>query len=193
MGCAPAPRAPGCGNANVDFAMGIEGTQIAKDAASIILLDDNFTCIVVVAKWRRNVFDSMQRFGQAVASGCPGLTPLDLRHSSQISGIRVQALASSCPGLTSLNPRCCSQISDIRVQVLASGCPGHASLDLRYGSQASDIGVHALAIGCPGLFLVAMAILFRCNPMQQRLNTLTLYMITGQVSSCSKPWAQPMG
>ena len=41
MGCAPAPRAPGCGNANVDFAMGIEGTQIAKDAASIILLDDN--------------------------------------------------------------------------------------------------------------------------------------------------------
>ena len=154
MRCAPAPRAPGCGNANVDFAMGIEGTQIAKDAASIILLDDNFTCIVVVAKWRRNVFDSMQRFGQAVASGCPGLTPLDLRHSSQISGIRVQALASSCPGLTSLNPRCCSQISDIRVQVLASGCPGHASLDLRYYSQASDIGMHALASGCPGLALL---------------------------------------
>ena len=67
MGCAPAPRAPGCGNANVDFAMGIEGTQIAKDAASIILLDDNFTCIVVVAKWRRNVFDSMQKFLQVPA------------------------------------------------------------------------------------------------------------------------------
>ncbi len=44
--------------------MGIEGTQIAKDAENIILLDDNFTCSVVVAKWRRNVFDSMQKFLQ---------------------------------------------------------------------------------------------------------------------------------
>ena len=33
----------------MDFAMGIEGTQIAKDAANIILLDNNFTCIVFVA------------------------------------------------------------------------------------------------------------------------------------------------
>ena len=48
----------------MDFAMNIEGTQIAKDAANIILLNDNLTCIVVVAKWRRNVFDSMQGFPQ---------------------------------------------------------------------------------------------------------------------------------
>ena len=48
----------------MDFAMGIENTQIAKDDANIILLNDNLTCIVVVAKWRRNVFDSMQGFPQ---------------------------------------------------------------------------------------------------------------------------------
>mmetsp|Transcript_20962 Transcript_20962/g.54519 ORF Transcript_20962/g.54519 Transcript_20962/m.54519 type:complete len:459 (-) Transcript_20962:350-1726(-) len=51
-------------NADVGFAMGIAGTQIAKDAANIILLDDNFASIVVAAKWGRNVFDSIQKFLQ---------------------------------------------------------------------------------------------------------------------------------
>ena len=45
----------------VGFAVGSEGTQIAKDTASIILLDVNLTCIVVGAKQRRNVFNGMQR------------------------------------------------------------------------------------------------------------------------------------
>ena len=47
-------------NADVGSAMGLEGTQMAKEAANITPLDDNFTCIIVVAKWRRNVFVSMQ-------------------------------------------------------------------------------------------------------------------------------------
>jgi Ca2+ transporting ATPase len=44
--------------------MGISGTQIAKDAANIILLDDNFASIVVAAKWGRNVYDSISKFLQ---------------------------------------------------------------------------------------------------------------------------------
>merc|ERR1719424_237578 len=56
---APALRA-----ATVGFAMGIAGTQIAKDAANIILLDDNFASIVVAAKWGRNVYDSISKFLQ---------------------------------------------------------------------------------------------------------------------------------
>merc|ERR1712232_73208 len=43
---------------------GIAGTQIAKDAADIILLDDNFASIVTAAKWGRNVYDSIQKFLQ---------------------------------------------------------------------------------------------------------------------------------
>ena len=42
--------------------MGISGTQIAKDAADIILLDDNFASIVTAAKWGRNVYTSIQKF-----------------------------------------------------------------------------------------------------------------------------------
>merc|ERR1719424_2248864 len=56
---APALRA-----ATVGFAMGIAGTQIAKDAANIILLDDNFASIVTAAKWGRNVYDCIQKFLQ---------------------------------------------------------------------------------------------------------------------------------
>jgi Ca2+ transporting ATPase len=44
--------------------MGVAGTQIAKDAADIILLDDNFASIVTAAKWGRNVYTSIQKFLQ---------------------------------------------------------------------------------------------------------------------------------
>merc|ERR1719498_1684821 len=56
--------APALKRADVGFAMGISGTQIAKDAANIILLDDNFASIVVAAKWGRNVYDSISKFLQ---------------------------------------------------------------------------------------------------------------------------------
>uniref|UniRef100_A0A7S1RA09 Cation-transporting P-type ATPase C-terminal domain-containing protein n=1 Tax=Alexandrium catenella TaxID=2925 RepID=A0A7S1RA09_ALECA len=56
--------APALKAADVGFAMGISGTQIAKDAANIILLDDNFASIVTAAHWGRNVFDSIQKFLQ---------------------------------------------------------------------------------------------------------------------------------
>jgi len=56
--------APALKRADVGFAMGISGTQIAKDAADIILLDDNFSSIVTAAKWGRNVYDSICKFLQ---------------------------------------------------------------------------------------------------------------------------------
>jgi Ca2+ transporting ATPase len=56
--------APALKAATVGFAMGQAGTQIAKDAANIILLDDNFASIVTAAKWGRNVYDCIQKFLQ---------------------------------------------------------------------------------------------------------------------------------
>ena len=44
--------------------MGISGTQIAKDAADIILIDDNFASIVTASKWGRNVYTSIQKILQ---------------------------------------------------------------------------------------------------------------------------------
>merc|ERR1719506_2106823 len=56
--------APALKAATVGFAMGIAGTQIAKDAANIILINDNFASIVTAAKWGRNVYDCIQKFLQ---------------------------------------------------------------------------------------------------------------------------------
>lgn len=56
--------APALKKADVGFSMGITGTDIAKGASDIILLDDNFTSIVVALKYGRNVYDSVRKFLQ---------------------------------------------------------------------------------------------------------------------------------
>jgi hypothetical protein len=56
--------APALKAADVGFAMGKEGTMIAKQAANIILQDDNFTAIVKSCMWGRNVYDSISKFLQ---------------------------------------------------------------------------------------------------------------------------------
>lgn len=50
--------------ADVGFAMGIAGTDVAKEASDIILTDDNFTSIVKAVMWGRNVYDSITKFIQ---------------------------------------------------------------------------------------------------------------------------------
>ena len=56
--------APALKKTNVGFAMGIDGTEVAKEASGIILLDDNFSSIVTAMKWGRNIFDSIRKFLQ---------------------------------------------------------------------------------------------------------------------------------
>ncbi|EQK99641.1 ATPase, P-type, calcium-transporting, PMCA-type [Ophiocordyceps sinensis CO18] len=50
--------------ADVGLAMGIQGTEVAKEAASIILLDDNFASIVKALSWGRTVNDAVKKFCQ---------------------------------------------------------------------------------------------------------------------------------
>ncbi|CAG0924145.1 unnamed protein product [Notodromas monacha] len=56
--------APALKMADVGFAMGITGTDVAKEASDIILMDDNFTSIVKAVMWGRTVFDNICKFLQ---------------------------------------------------------------------------------------------------------------------------------
>ena len=55
--------APALKRADVGFAMN-SGTDVAKEAADIILLDDNFASIVESVKWWRNIYDNIRKFLQ---------------------------------------------------------------------------------------------------------------------------------
>ena len=56
--------APALKKADVGFSMGIAGTEVAKEASDIILLDDNFSTIVNAIMWGRNIYASVRKFLQ---------------------------------------------------------------------------------------------------------------------------------
>ncbi|XP_047320075.1 calcium-transporting ATPase 4, plasma membrane-type-like [Impatiens glandulifera] len=56
--------APALHESNIGLAMGIAGTEVAKENADVIILDDNFKTIVNVAKWGRAVYINIQKFVQ---------------------------------------------------------------------------------------------------------------------------------
>ncbi|KAI3900110.1 hypothetical protein MKW98_001010 [Papaver atlanticum] len=56
--------APALKEADIGLAMGIQGTEVAKESADIIILDDNFASVVKVVRWGRSVYANIQKFIQ---------------------------------------------------------------------------------------------------------------------------------
>ncbi|KAM3686014.1 hypothetical protein ACB098_11G167500 [Castanea mollissima] len=86
--------APALHEADIGLAMGIAGTEVAKENADVIVMDDNFSTIVNVARWGRSVYINIQKFVQfqltvnvvalmlnficACVSGSPPLTTVQM-------------------------------------------------------------------------------------------------------------------
>lgn len=56
--------APALHESDIGLAMGIAGTEVAKENADVIIMDDNFATIVNVARWGRSVYINIQKFVQ---------------------------------------------------------------------------------------------------------------------------------
>jgi Ca2+-transporting ATPase len=54
--------APALKHADVGLAMGIAGTEVAREASDIILLDDSFATITSAVWWGRSLYENIQRF-----------------------------------------------------------------------------------------------------------------------------------
>ncbi|TDL19883.1 calcium-translocating P-type ATPase [Rickenella mellea] len=84
---------PALKTAHVGFSMGIAGTEVAKEASDIILMDDNFASIVKAIMWGRCVNDAVRKFLQFQIS--VNITAVIVTFVTAVSSAQEQSVLSA--------------------------------------------------------------------------------------------------
>ncbi|KAI0636062.1 calcium-translocating P-type ATPase [Trametes polyzona] len=84
---------PALKTADVGFSMGIAGTEVAKEASDIILMDDNFASIVKAIMWGRCVNDAVRKFLQFQIS--VNITAVIITFVSAVASVEEESVLSA--------------------------------------------------------------------------------------------------
>ena len=88
---------PALKSSHIGFSMGVTGTEIAKEASDIVLLDDNFASLVRAVAWGRAIYQGIQRFitfQLSVNISAVTITFITAIYSGILNGIPLAALTT---------------------------------------------------------------------------------------------------
>ena len=153
--------------ADVGFAMGIAGTEVAKEASDIILMDDNFASIVKAVIWGRCVYDAVRKFLQFQLT--VNIVAVALAFISAVSDSQGQSVLSAVQLLW------INLIMDtLAALALATEPPSDAVLQRRPHSKADPLisfEMWKLIIGNSVLQVIVCLVLLYAGPSLFHLDT----------------------
>ncbi|KAI8898209.1 hypothetical protein BC833DRAFT_590681 [Globomyces pollinis-pini] len=129
--------APALAAADVGFSMGIAGTEVAKQASDIILMDDNFASLVKAVVWGRCVYDAIRKFLQfqlTVNVSAVVITVVTAVHTTVTGDKRAES------ALTTIQLLWVNLIMDtLAALALATDLPTDALLDRKPSKRTDDL------------------------------------------------------
>lgn len=170
---------PALKKANVGVAMGIQGSEVSKDVADLILLDDSFSTIEVSIEAGREMFDNIRKFTRQMLTSNMG-------HFSTVLFTLMFGVYTTELGVLALTPLMILWINiisdaipsmaigfDVPESDLMQQAPRDINSGIFYGGLGSKIIIRGLFLG----FLTFFMFQFSMNTMMNNPDVTTEYAV----------------